>query len=43
MPLFFHSLNQTEVPKIEICLIYKIGQNPPKAAIVQAKEENYSE
>ena len=32
VPLFFQILNQTEVPKCEICLIYKIGQESPKSS-----------
>ena len=30
--LIFQILNQTEVPKSEICLIYKIGQESPKSS-----------
>ena len=32
VPLFFQILNQTEAPKSEICLIYKIGQESPKSS-----------
>ena len=32
VPLFFQVLNHNEVPKSEICLIYKIGQESPKSS-----------